>query len=415
MKIIHVLRRFTTEEWGGTETVILQLCKAQQRMGHDVHIFTSMALAKRKYEEIEGVPVHRFSYCYPFWGLSEQDKRDMDRKGGNLLSLSLLFALLTEKNVDFIHLHTTKRTGGAGRTAARIRRIPYAVTLHGGVFDVPKQEMTEMLKPIEHTIEWGKLFGALLGSRRVLEDADIVICVGENELMAARRQLPHDRIACISNGVDIDFFSHGDGAAFRQKHQIPASRKLIACISRIDPQKNQLALIEAFASLLGENNDLHLLLIGPVTIEAYRDRIRERIEALALADRVTWLGGIPPGDPELANAYSAADIFCLPSRHEPFGIVILEAWASGVPVVAANVGGIPTFAEHEINALLFDPQDIGALTSALRRLLSDADLRQRLIDNARRKVVRYSWDRIAQDTLALYEQTRLAHAARGRR
>ena len=93
-RIIHVPRRFVAEEWGGTETVILEIARQQQLAGAQAEVFTSMALAKRREEAIGGVPVRRFPYCYPFFGLSPEDKAAMDKKGGNLLSLSLFAALL---------------------------------------------------------------------------------------------------------------------------------------------------------------------------------------------------------------------------------------------------------------------------------------------------------------------------------
>ena len=92
-KIIHVPRRFVAEEWGGTETVILEISRQQQRAGWQPEILTSMALAKQRNENIGGVLVKRFPYCYPFFGLTAADKAALDKKGGNLLSLSLFNAL----------------------------------------------------------------------------------------------------------------------------------------------------------------------------------------------------------------------------------------------------------------------------------------------------------------------------------
>jgi len=215
MKIIQVPRRFVTHEWGGTETTILQTSRALQQAGHDVSIFTSLALSDRRGEIVQGVPVRRFPYSYPFFGLTDADRRDMDKKGGNLLSLSLLLGLVREPGIDVLHAHTGKRVGGIVRTAARLRGIPYVVTLHGGYFEVPKGEMDQMLAPIRNRPEWGRVFGALLGSRRVLEDAAAVLCVGGDEYSAAKARLPGQRVELLPNGVDCDAFAQGDGAAFR--------------------------------------------------------------------------------------------------------------------------------------------------------------------------------------------------------
>lgn len=123
-RIIHVPRRFVAEEWGGTETVILETACRQQRRGWRPQIFTSMALASAREDVYGGIPVRRFPHRYPFFGLSEADRSAMDRKGGNLLSLSLFAALLRAGNVRLYHAHALKRLGGEVRTAARLRRRP---------------------------------------------------------------------------------------------------------------------------------------------------------------------------------------------------------------------------------------------------------------------------------------------------
>ena len=244
--IVHVPRRFVAEEWGGTETVVLEIARQQQRAGARPEILTSMALARCPAERIGGVPVRRFAYSYPFLGLSRADRAAMDKKGGNLLSLRLFKSLLTEPDVRLFHAHALKRLGGEVRTAARLRKKPFVVSLHGGVFDVPAAEQEQMRAPIANKPEWGRVFGALFGSRRILEDADQVICVGQGELDKAKGQLSHDRISYLPNGVDCAKFATGDGAAFRRQHGIPANAFLVLNIGRIDPQKNQMLLLEGF-------------------------------------------------------------------------------------------------------------------------------------------------------------------------
>lgn len=200
--IIHVPRRYVREQRGGTETVIQAIAQQQQAEGFNPKLITSAALAERKVEKIGGIPVERHRYCYPYFDLSPEDRLMLDKKGGNLLSFSLLRSLLAQKNARLFHAHSLKRMGGTVATAARLLGKPIIVSLHGGVFEVPENETATMLRPVEGKLEWGKPFGALLGSRSLLEKADIVICVGENEAEAARTQLKHDRVVYLSNGVD---------------------------------------------------------------------------------------------------------------------------------------------------------------------------------------------------------------------
>ena len=407
MQVVHVPRRFVTSHWGGTETVILETARRLQPLGHQTKIICPNALASTDQEVIEGVSVQRTPYFYPYWGLTPEARLQMDLKGGNLFSFSLLRALQAEPNLDLIHLHTLKRLGGIGRYVAMKRRIPYVISLHGGVFDVPQQETQALLAPTAGTVEWGKLLGWWVGSRRVFEDASAIICVGEQERIETQRRYPDKRVVFLPNGVDPERFAKGDGPRFRHTYGIPADARLLLTVGRIDPQKNQRMAIRVLAELRRSLPAVHLALIGPVTNEPYADLVRQTIAALGLEEHVTVIPGLAAGSPELVDAYHAADLFLLPSIHEPFGIVILEAWAAGLPVVASRVGGIPAFVEEGVDGALFPSDDSIACLATLRTLLAQPDTCRALAGAGRQKAVaRYSWDQITRELVSLYETVR---------
>lgn len=407
---IQVPRRLVTTAWGGTETTVVETSRALAGAGHPTRIFTSLALSDRAEEDVSGVPVRRFPYVYPFFGLSRDARREMDRKGGNLVSLALLRALLREPDIQLLHAHSGKRLGGIVRTAARHRGIPYVVTLHGNVFDVPRAQMDDLTAPIRGKFEWGRPLGMMLGSRRVLEDADAVICVGQKEFEAAREALPGHRVEFLPNGVDSTRFARGNGRRLRARLAIPDTAKVMLCVSRIDPQKDQLSLIESLPAVLTELPDTHLVLIGPVTRPAYLAHIEARIDDLGLRRRVHIIPGLAPGDPRLVEAYHSADVFCLPSMHEPFGIVILEAWAAGLPVVASRVGGIPGFVRDGSDALLFQPGDVTGLASAATTILRNFGLACRLADEGRARArSEFDWTVIGRRVADLYQDVVRRH------
>jgi glycosyltransferase involved in cell wall biosynthesis len=403
LKVIHVPRRFARNEWGGTETTILETSRALIARGHSSSIVTTTALCDQKHEKMQDVDIHRHQYMYPFLGLSRQDRRDMDRKGGNLLSISMLKTLLSARDLDILHAHSGKRLGGIVRTAARIRKLPYVISLHGGVIDVPAAETEQMLEPLKGTFEWGRAFGAVLGARRVLEDANAILCVGENEQQAVQARYPEKRVEWLPNGVDAHTFADGNGRAFREKHGIPHQRRMILNVGRIDPQKNQLALLSAMPELLRKNADIHLVLIGPVTVESYGKELLNKLNDASLYNNVTVLPGLPGGSSELVDAFHAADIFCLPSRHEPFGIVVLEAWAAGLPVVAARVGGIPSFTCDGEDVLHANPDNPASFSKAIERLLDDRELARKIAAMGRHKArTQFDWGRIADHLESIY-------------
>lgn len=404
--IVHVPRRFTADEWGGTETVILEIARQQQRTDWRPEIITSLALSHLRHEQVGGVPVRRYPYSYPYLGLSAANRAAMDKKGGNLLSFSLFLRLLTTPDVRLFHAHCLKRLGGEVRTAARLRRKPFVVSLHGGVFDVPSAELAGMLAPIQNKPEWGKAFGALFGSRRILHDADQVICVGQSELEKAKKALPHDRVAYLPNGVDAAKFSSGDGPGFRARHGLPENAFLVLNISRIDAQKNQRLLLEAFLRLRKTQPLAYLVLIGPETQPAYATSLREFIASQGLTDAVRMLPGLRNDDPDLVHAFHACDVFVLPSMHEPFGIVVLEAWSAGKPVIASSVGGLKTLITEDANGWLFDPgadHAASALAQRLQELHRNPAIGHRLGQAGRIEArTRYDWSAVNRQLEELY-------------
>lgn len=405
MKIIHVPRRFTKTAWGGTENVVLNTAKAQLSRGCKPFVFTSKALDCNENECIDGIPVRRFDYCYPFFGLTDSQKLRMDQVGGNLMSLPLLQALWKEPAPDVLHLHSGKRLGGIVRTISRIRRIPYVISLHGGLFHVPEEELQRHTSEVKNNLEWGRVFGAMVGARRVIADADAVICVGKKERQLVRQMFPRQRVEYLPNGVDSKWFMSGEASLFRTRFNIPANRKMILNVGRIDKQKNQLVLIEALPLIHRQQDDVHLVLIGPVTDYEYLHTLQDRIRKLHLKAHVTIVDGIDQKDPLLRSAYHAADIFCLPSIHEPFGMVILEAWASRCPVLASRIGGIPDFTEHRTNIQFVENNFPWQWSVEIVKLLNDPCFAAELAFNGYKKAARdFDWSVINDRLMTIYEE-----------
>src|SRR2546426_3592422 len=108
-------------------------------------------------------------------GISTERKRQLLAVGGNLMSFDLIARLVREPNAAVMHTHTLGRLGGIALTSARLRRIPLVVTIHGGFLDLPEPMKNNFRNAHNGGLEWGKLFGALLRSRRLLKDADAVV------------------------------------------------------------------------------------------------------------------------------------------------------------------------------------------------------------------------------------------------
>ena len=168
------------------------------------------------------------------------------------------------------------------------------------------------------------------------------------------------------------------------------ARQKVLCVARIDRQKNQMMLVEALARRPG----MTLRLVGPVTQRDYEAELRTRAREL----------GVAPGSRELAAEYLGADVFVLPSRHEPFGIVVLEAWAAGLPVVASDVGGLGRLcAAHPEAARLFAPGDADAMDRALDEVASASPEGRRAMSDAGRKAAgEYDWGVLSARLVGFY-------------
>ena len=400
---LQVLRRLVPREWGGIETVVINTARQLPAFGYAAEVLCTRALTDRWREDVQGVPVHRFDYFYPVLGLGAEERHELDGKGGNPVSLALHRALLDWREPALVHVHTAGRIAGIARAAARARGIPYVVTIHGGHFTTPRAESEAMKKATRGRLDYGRLFGFLFGARRFLEDAAAVICISRSEYEAARARLPGQRIALVPNGVNLERLEHGDGRRFRAAHGLGSSRILL-CVARIDYQKNQLALVRALGRVRERFPAAVCVLVGPVSVPAYRQALEAEAARAGQTQAFRILGALPPDSPELADAYAAADVFVLPSLHEPFGIVVLEAWSASRPVVASRIGGLLDLVADGENGLLADPERPETFADAIARVLDDPALAERLASAGRRKAEAFSWTATTARIADVYDE-----------
>ena len=361
MRIAHVLRRLSFDDWGGTEQVVWNIAKAQVAAGHEVKLFATTALCPVEHEVVDGVEILRFRPVYPWFPMPRRLVAELDRKGGNPFVPGLGKAL-SDWRPDVIHCHAMARIAELClRTASRIG-AKSAISLHGGGANVPEAEAKSLVAPTRGLLPWGKILDYAMGwTRRVPEDFGGIVCVGEDEYLRYRTIHPH--VMYLPNGVDAKMFrTDRDFSSKRSSDAVNA-----VTVARIDRQKNQMMLVEALARHPG----LRIRLVGPVTQPDYKMELERRAAELGVQDRLSFAGSLKPCSDELLAEYRSADVFILPSRHEPFGIVVLEAWAAGLPVVASNVGGLARLcAAHPEAAATFEPGDAASMDAALERALA---------------------------------------------
>jgi glycosyltransferase involved in cell wall biosynthesis len=215
--------------------------------------------------------------------------------------------------------------------------------------------------------------------------ADVVFTVTNDLRTFHGKQawLEADDFRVIYNGVDTDRFAPrpGDAARLRLEFAIPQDRVVIGSVGRLVPIKDHPTLLRAAERLLRAGRNVHVLVAGAgPDLEKLKAQVatsevlRERVTFVGATDRV----------PELMNAM---DVFVLPSICEGMSNTILEAMASGLPVVATSAGGNPELVENGQSGLLFSPSCVESLTQHLVRLTDDSELRTQLGKDARQRAV----------------------------
>jgi glycosyltransferase involved in cell wall biosynthesis len=226
--------------------------------------------------------------------------------------------------------------------------------------------------------------------------ARLVIAVSEfaADEVATHTHIPRERMRVVPNGVDLVRASPDDVARVTQAHGV-ADRPFVFWLGTLQPRKNVGVLLEAFARLDPSEVPHRLVLAGPEGWLPADDAPIRR-----LGDRVKLLGQVSE---DVARAlYAGADLFAFPSRHEGFGLPVLEAMVQGTPVVA---GDIPSLREVGGDAARFvDPDDADAWADAIGSLLADQAARDRLVARGSERVPAYSWDRCIDATVAVYRE-----------
>jgi len=213
---------------------------------------------------------------------------------------------------------------------------------------------------------------------------------------ATRHDLEHyanvDRrvIDVVHNGAELEHFNHNDrdSATQRVRQKYNISEPYILYTARLEhPGKNHVRLLEAFADLKRKKEIPHyLILAGSPWFGA--EAVYAAAQDLGISEYVIFTGFVP--NEELPDLYAGADLFAFPSLFEGFGIPLLEAMASGTPIVASNVASIPEVVQDA--GLLFEPTRTEEIQSAIVRLSSDNDLRKNLVELGLQQSKRFSWD-----------------------
>lgn len=377
MKIAYITA-FYYPTIGGVEQVVKELAERYVKQGHEVHVFTSdwdkIKRIKIKEETINGVHVHRHFHIL---------------KVANFASIfpSLLWSLYKYK-FDIIHTHVSGHAHTFfGSLIAKLKKTPLIHTTH---------------------CPWTNSFRSLTGKILVLISyntitklsfklSDKIIAITPWEIPFIQKYgVKKEKIIIIPNGVDKIFLNKIKDNNF--KKELKLKNKIVLFFGRLNPTKGPDKFVLAAKEILKENKNIDFLIVGPD--EGMLNKVKE------LSKNIEQIKILPPirDKQKVAEMYQASEIYVMPSYREGLPLSLFEALASGLPIVASPVNGIPFEIKEPENGFFVNYGDIKGLKEKILFLLKNKKFSKNISKNNIEKARNYDWDIIAEKTLNVYKE-----------
>ena len=368
---------------GGLGVHVTELAAGLQRRGHDLHVVTRRQPEQNYYDCIDGVHYHRVDH-----GLNENFVECMDYMCKAMAHRYHEITSLIGK-FELVHAHDWLAANA----------MKYAMDGYGtpGVLTM-------------HSTEYGRDGNVFYeGFARWVRDAEAAGCHNANVVIAVShfladelRQIyhvPNEKIHIVPNGVNYrDFDGYVDPAEVKRRYGIAPMAPTLFSPGRMTAQKGMDLLVQAVPLVLASYPEAQFIISGE---GPDKEAVMRQVHESGVARAVVFLGHMHRW--QYIDLMRACDIVVVPSRNEPFGIVVLEAWAAGKPVVATTAGGPREFVWHDVNGFLVDANP-GGLAHGIGSLLADHDHCRALGANGRRAVEeKFNWDNVAAYTEGVYQ------------
>jgi glycogen(starch) synthase len=372
---------------GGLGRHVRKLSEGLVREGVEVHVLTRGGARLPATEERHGVFVHRVR--------EPEFPRDVSAfvrwvQAMNSHMRAAAFELCEELSFDLVHSHDWLVAGAARRVARRLE-VPWLVTVHATEYGRHQGWVQNHPQSHIHAVE-----------RSMLRRADRVITCSRfmQDHVASVFGVAPPRTTVIPNGIDPQDLQPGvsDLARLRRRFARPEDR-LVLLVGRLVYEKGFHLALDALAPVARELRNVRFVVAGTGTAE---EELKRQARLLGLSRHGTFLGWV--GDDMLHSLYRVADLCIVPSIYEPFGLVALEAMASGCLCVVADTGGLREVVPADGSVgLRFRSRDSAALEAILSSVLSDDAARSEMVAEAREHVLRFDWTEVARRTAGVYE------------
>jgi len=371
MKIAIVTNTFLPKWLGGTALATQEIAEHLSARGHSVHVLTLLEKGLSPESVETGVSVHRVSFA------------NLKFVGFLLFCLGMVSRL---KKIDPDIVHIQGFWIAWFGLLAKLLKSPYIVWSHG--------------------YAWTQMYLPPACSARVttiaLKHADAIIALSDHMKEEIQRAWPRDipNISVIPNGINLHEFGTVSRNTARRCLGIDEDDSVILYVGRLHSAKGLPYLVEAINLLRQKEPRAHLMLVGEGT---EREKLELLVDSLDLSTRVRFLGRVE--HEKIQGFLAASDVFVLPSLREGLPLVLLEAMAAELPIVATDVGGIPSIIEDQTNGFLVKPRDAAQIADKLALILNNPLLRRSISQNNREKVQQYSWENVVNDLEMVYSDT----------
>jgi glycogen(starch) synthase len=371
---------------GGISPHVYFLSKSLAKNGVKVHVVTCDFPGSPAYEVIDGVNVYRVgSYKNP----SPDFASWIFLMNLNMQKEAAAIAAKLPEPIDVFHAHDwLVATAGIG--LKHVFRKPLLVTMHST--EIGRRD--GLHAATEHMIHETEAWLAYEAWR--------VICCSEYMVQHVKWAfgLPSDKLAMVPNGVNpyaYDAFDKEDLGSFRRKYALP-NEKIVLYVGRLVYEKGIHVLINTVPKVLAKVN-AKFVIVGSGYMQ---EQLSTIVKSMGLEHKVLFTGFVD--EENLMRLQKVSDVSIVPSLFEPFGIVALEAMAAKSPVVASDTGGLSEIVGHDVTGVKVYPNNTDSLAWGILKVLTDPKYAQFLRENAYRTIMeKYDWDKIAQQTIRLYE------------
>ena len=377
MNLINTSNYIRDYAHGGTEIAAYNLAINMAKRGNEIEVFTTSIDSRESIEIYHNMRIHRNPTSFKIASANA--------------SFKLIYKPLNY-DLDIVHAHSPiPYSDLPALLYSKRKKVPLILT-----YQFDGQETGGSFMRNAGVGIYNKFF-----INKVLGSADVIIATTEsyaNESPFLRGY--KDKIVIIPNGINIEEVttSHTQEEC-RSLLGLAVDTQIILFFGSLVPYKGPEILLKAFKTFKNQFPTVKLIFAGRGEMF---EELRKQTMKFDMVDDVIFTGFVEEEKKPLY--FKAADIFCLPSTTmaESFGIVNLEAMASGIPIVASNLGGIPDIVKNRENGLLAEPGNVQNLADELICLLNNEDMRKKLGDNGRKFVENFSWDKIAIKTEQLY-------------